>query len=115
MTVGCVPVLPAGERSCVGIGAIADEPAPPALEVVVEEAALALVVEVVADVVGELLHPASPRTEADSTISDQLRRRDMHMILSDDGPIPSREVGQVGQTVVGSGPRRKAPAPAAAP
>jgi len=82
MTVGAFPAVPAGERSFVGMDPIFDEPVLLPAEVVpVEAAAVVGVVEVVgAVVVGvaeELLHPASPRADADSATSDQVRIRDM--------------------------------------
>jgi hypothetical protein len=96
MTVGAVPALPAGERSCVGMEAIADEPGVLELEVVVDWAEVAPgeavvdVLEVLEEVV-ELVHPASPRTDAASAISDQLRKRDMNKLsFQTASPVPPR-------------------------
>jgi hypothetical protein len=61
--------------------AIVDEPPAPVLEVGAEgPVVVAVVAEVEAEadeLLGELLHPASPRADADNTTSDQVRRRDM--------------------------------------
>jgi hypothetical protein len=76
--VGSFPDVPAGERSFVGIGAIAEElPAPP-VEVVADEAAVVAVLEVVEEA-GELLQAASPMADAQSATSDQMRIRHMEL------------------------------------
>jgi hypothetical protein len=75
--VGADPAVPAGERSPIGIEAMVDEAPAPGLApgaLVVVPPAFVGVVEGLAD---ELPHPASPRADADSATSDQLRRRDM--------------------------------------
>ena len=68
MMVGATPVLPAGERSCVGMGAIVDDPAAGPLEVVVGPAWAATVV-VVVGVAEEFVHAARPTVDAASATS----------------------------------------------
>src|ERR1700679_376273 len=76
-TVGAVPAVPTGERSAAGM-----VPTALGLPVVVGPAAGAVVagvavVAVLDESLGELLQALSVRAEADSTSSDQLRKRDM--------------------------------------
>jgi hypothetical protein len=94
MTVGAFPAVPAGERSCVGIEAIADEPPAPPLEVVVGAAEFVAVVAVVG-VAEELLHPARTTADADNAISDHLRKQGMlNSILSTTTQICRDEVAR---------------------